>query len=227
VRCEYASDDGAYVLGALAPAERAEYQRHLAGCQGCRDAVAELAVLPGLLGRLDATTAEQIAQAANATEVPGLPRLIAAAQQDRRRTRVRGRWRLGLAAAVVMLAFASGVVIESDLPRAPARELAMVPMAAVDDHSPVSAEVGFAPDAGGTKITLQCSYLATGDYHKPWIFRLFVVATDGVSEQVSSWQAEPGEELRVDTTTQYTVTELAKVELRLGDGTLLLQYALP
>ncbi|MER6596669.1 zf-HC2 domain-containing protein, partial [Micromonospora purpureochromogenes] len=52
-RCEFAHDDGAYVLGALAPADRAAYERHLAGCAACREAVAEIAVLPGLLGRLD------------------------------------------------------------------------------------------------------------------------------------------------------------------------------
>ncbi|MFD0784741.1 zf-HC2 domain-containing protein, partial [Micromonospora azadirachtae] len=46
-RCEFTQDDGAYVLGALAPAERAAYERHLAGCADCREAVAELAVLPG------------------------------------------------------------------------------------------------------------------------------------------------------------------------------------
>jgi len=227
MRCEYATDDGAYVLGALAPAERADFQRHLADCPDCRDAVAELAVLPGLLGRLDAATAEQIAQAANGSEVPGLPRLIAAAQEDRRRGRMRGRWRLGLAAGVVALAFVGGVVVESDLPTSPANNVAMVPMAAVDDHSPVTAEVGFIADAGGTRISLHCAYLTSENYHKPWTFRLFVVATDGVSEQVTSWHAAPGEELQIDTTTQYTVTELARVELRLGDGTLLLEHSMP
>lgn len=60
MRCEYAHDDGAYVLGALAPAERAAYERHLGTCQTCRDAVAEIAVLPGLLGRLDPATALEL-----------------------------------------------------------------------------------------------------------------------------------------------------------------------
>ena len=33
--------------GRAAPAERAAYERHLAGCAACREAVAEIAVLPG------------------------------------------------------------------------------------------------------------------------------------------------------------------------------------
>ena len=53
MRCEHEHDDGAYVLGALSPAERAAYERHLATCSFCREAVADIAVLPGLLGRLD------------------------------------------------------------------------------------------------------------------------------------------------------------------------------
>jgi len=43
--------------GALSPTERAEYERHLAGCQSCRESVAALAVLPGLLSRLDSAAA--------------------------------------------------------------------------------------------------------------------------------------------------------------------------
>jgi hypothetical protein len=54
MRCEHEHDDGAYVLGALSPAERAAYERHLGTCSFCREAVAEVAVLPGLLGKLDA-----------------------------------------------------------------------------------------------------------------------------------------------------------------------------
>jgi len=54
---EYAELDAAYVLGALAPAERRDYERHLERCERCRAAVAELAMLPGLLGRLDSARA--------------------------------------------------------------------------------------------------------------------------------------------------------------------------
>ena len=71
-RCEFAYDDGAYVLGALAPAERAAYERHLAGCASCREAVAEIAVLPGLLGRLDPAGLEQFLPPPAPPRVPAL-----------------------------------------------------------------------------------------------------------------------------------------------------------
>ncbi|HKT05855.1 MAG TPA: zf-HC2 domain-containing protein, partial [Rugosimonospora sp.] len=57
MRCPEAIEAGAYVLGALSPAERSTYQRHMATCGQCRDEVADLAGLPGLLGRLDEATA--------------------------------------------------------------------------------------------------------------------------------------------------------------------------
>lgn len=60
MRCEYAHSDASYVLGALSPAERTDYERHLTTCPECREAVAEIAVLPGLLARLDAITAEEL-----------------------------------------------------------------------------------------------------------------------------------------------------------------------
>ena len=46
----YADWDAAYVLGALSSADRREFEDHLATCPPCRDALAELAGMPGLLG---------------------------------------------------------------------------------------------------------------------------------------------------------------------------------
>jgi anti-sigma factor RsiW len=49
---------GALVLGALDPAERLEVEAHVGACDRCRDALAELAPLPGLLNRLSLEQAE-------------------------------------------------------------------------------------------------------------------------------------------------------------------------
>jgi anti-sigma factor RsiW len=62
MRCPQTIEVGAYVLGALVPAEREAFEKHLANCAICRGEVAELAVLPGLLGRIDFETAKAIAQ---------------------------------------------------------------------------------------------------------------------------------------------------------------------
>ncbi|GAA1032065.1 hypothetical protein GCM10009557_29300 [Virgisporangium ochraceum] len=62
MRCPQTIEVGAYVLGALVPAERDAFEKHLADCAICREEVADLAVLPGLLGRIDFETARTIAQ---------------------------------------------------------------------------------------------------------------------------------------------------------------------
>jgi hypothetical protein len=50
---KYAQWDAAYVLGALSEMDRREFEAHLSECPECRDAVAELSDLPGLLSLLD------------------------------------------------------------------------------------------------------------------------------------------------------------------------------
>ncbi len=42
---------GVYLTGAIAPADRAVLTRHLASCEQCREELAGLAGLPGLLRR--------------------------------------------------------------------------------------------------------------------------------------------------------------------------------
>jgi predicted anti-sigma-YlaC factor YlaD len=42
---------GVYITGAIAPADRWVVVRHLASCERCRDELAGLAGLPGLLSR--------------------------------------------------------------------------------------------------------------------------------------------------------------------------------
>ena len=48
---------GVYVTGAITPADRAVVVRHLASCEQCRDELAGLAALPGLLRRQPARSA--------------------------------------------------------------------------------------------------------------------------------------------------------------------------
>lgn len=90
--CRYGHLDGAYLLGALGPAERSEYEAHLAGCPECAAAVARLAPVPGLLGRVDPA-----AMVPDAPAPPPLSRLVAAVTAQRRRRRRAQRWQIGRA----------------------------------------------------------------------------------------------------------------------------------
>jgi anti-sigma factor RsiW len=50
---------GVYVLGAIGPAGRARVDQHLAACPRCREELAGLAGLPGLLRRVPPDVAMQ------------------------------------------------------------------------------------------------------------------------------------------------------------------------
>jgi hypothetical protein len=60
VTCPRSIDAGAYVLGALIPAELDEFEDHLLTCPACQAEVEELAAPASLLGRIDPATAESL-----------------------------------------------------------------------------------------------------------------------------------------------------------------------
>ncbi|MEH0971938.1 zf-HC2 domain-containing protein [Micromonospora sp. CPCC 205546] len=227
-RCEFAHDDGAYVLGALAPAERVAYERHLAGCAACRRAVAEIAVLPGLLGRLDPAGLEQFLPP---PEDPRVPELLAAARERRRRERSATRRRYALTAlAAAALALVVGVGTAALLPREAAGptpvEVRMVAMQPVAGTVPVHAEIALNGTDWGTEVKMRCGYDAKAGYAKAYTFRLVAHGPGGATEQIGSWLAAPGDDLRITGATRFTDAELVRLELLRADGTPVLAYDL-
>jgi putative zinc finger protein len=235
--CTYAVNDGAYVLGALAPAERAGYEQHLATCPTCREAVAALAVLPGLLGRLDAAAATAIGATAigaatehapDAGRVPGggrvLGRTLQAAAEQRHRARRTRRWRLAVA-GVGMSAVLLGVMVAvhtTDLrSQQPHGLVAMQP---VSDHVPVSAEIGLVPVAGGTRIDMRCEYHSATADHDAWVFRLYVIPRTGQPDEVGTWWAAAGQVLTISAMTYLSRDAIDHIELRRANGTPLLTW---
>lgn len=224
-RCEFAHDDGAYVLGALAPAERAAYERHLAGCAECRQAVAEIAVLPGLLGRLDPAGLEQFLPP---PEESRLPDLLAAARERRRRERRVTRRRYALttlaaAALALVVGFGTAAVLPDAVPGR-GTGVEMVAMQPVAGSVPVHAEIGLTGTEWGTEVTMRCGYDSSVGYRKASAFRLVARSADGTTEQIGSWLAGPGDDLRISAATRFTDAELVRLELVRADGTPVLAY---
>lgn len=226
-RCEFAHDDGAYVLGALAPADRVAYERHLAGCAQCREAVAEIAVLPGLLGRLDPAGLEQFLEVG--PETSRVPALLDAARERKRRDRSRSRRRYALTAlAAAALAVLAGVGV--GLVQSPAEPtkppVTLASMRPVAGTVPVHAEVGLTETPWGTEVTMHCGYDRRAGHREAYTFRLVAHGPDGATEQIGSWLAAPGDDLRFSGVTRFTKGELVRLELLRGANSPVLAYDL-
>ncbi|WP_329106520.1 zf-HC2 domain-containing protein [Micromonospora sp. NBC_01699] len=240
-RCEFAFDDGAYVLGALAPADRAAYERHLATCPSCRQAVAEIAALPGLLSRLDADGLALITEPSPTVE-SRLPSLLTAARSARRRQRRVTRFRYagaGLAAACLAVVIGLGADrligggpgdTPEALPPTPTAtgvQVRMVAMQPVAGAVPVRAEIGLNGTKWGTEVTMRCEYVSSGSHPRTYTYRLVAYGPDGAAEQVGSWLAAPGEEVIFTGATRFSGADLVRLEVLRANGVPLLGYDVP
>jgi hypothetical protein len=221
VRCVFADRDGAYVLGALSPAERLEFEQHLAGCPECAKGVRELAGLPGLLGRVGPDALQPLV----VEPVPDtlLPSLL----HDVRRTQWRRRLLAGgaAAAAAVVLAVALAVSGTFDGEQAPGRVAShsMTPIAG----APVRATVALEPVTWGTRLQLTCTYEPTEDYRSPSsvTYAVVVRTRDGASQQVGTWKSVRGRTMRLTAATAASRSEIESVEVRTTHGVPVLRLA--
>jgi hypothetical protein len=222
VTCAYALDDGAYVLGALSPGERSVFERHLAGCADCREAVAALAVLPGLLGRLDGNTASTVdGDATMPAPASLLPRILVAAGTERRRQRRTRRLRIAaaaLAAAVVTAVVGVGVHV-ADLPDSP--QFATME-AAPGVQVPIVAELALTPVDGGTRVDMRCSY--EEGHEGTWPLRLVVYSRTGSEQQVASWVARAGLNLRFSSMTDLPPEAISHIDVTNPQGRTILTW---
>jgi anti-sigma-K factor RskA len=234
VTCPFGHDDAAYVLGALSPAERLAFERHLAGCEECNRAVREVAGLPGLLSRVDASVLEQepIDEPLPETLLPSLSRAVR--RSARRRTYVM----VGAsAAAAAVLVGGSGLALAqlgdapgsgAESPSADARPpVAAQQMQAVGEV-PVRAEVRLEPVTWGTRVDLTCTYEPDSvEYELPPAvdYTLFVKTRDGHTEQLGSWRSQAGGPMRIVAATATRAADLSSVEVRTPRGDTVLQLA--
>ncbi|KQY64523.1 MULTISPECIES: anti-sigma factor family protein [unclassified Nocardioides] len=203
---DYSTYDAAYLLGALSPEERRDFETHLRGCADCSASVTRLSGLPGLLAK---------APQPDLVDAPGpvpeslLPALLA--EVARRRAR-RRRVVLVATAAAVIIAIAAGAFIGLR-PPPPDTDPSAIEMTAVAAGSPVQAEAVLDAKAWGTHIRLHCWYRDTSSY-RPGTYRLVVTDNDGTVQQLATWAVVPGETTTVDGSTSLDLDEIATVEVR-------------
>lgn len=236
--CRFAYDDGAYVLGALAPGDRQEFERHLPGCADCTRSVGELAGLPGLLGRVDASV---VAEPDVDDPVPA--GLLPALSREVGRARRRRAWAAaGLAAAAAVAVVVALSVGQLGGAGTPARtdpgassSPTADPSASVEPREmqpvgdvPVQATITLEQVTWGTRLGLLCTYdTRSVDYELPpeVDYTLYVRTRDGRAERVGSWRSVDGLPMRLAAATAATAGELASVEVRTADGRVVLRLA--
>ena len=225
--CPHAGDAAAYVIGALSPAERFEFEKHLAGCPGCERSVRELAGMPGLLGRVEPSSLEHPPPTEPVPDslLPALSREV----RSSRRRRVLGAGAAAAAVAAVLTAVAlgagdaqqpSGTDTSSQASDFPAQEMEPV------GHLPVTGSLSLEPVTWGTRLGLTCLYTRTmSDYPLPRTLDLtvFVRTEDGSVERVGSWQAVSGKEMEITTATAAERDEISWVQVRNDYGKVVLE----
>lgn len=215
----YATWDAAYVLGALAPGERREYEEHLAGCASCEAAVGELAGLPGLLAQLPADDALALVPAAAPAEVlderPPAdclePDRVRARPASLRRGRLVAAAAAGVAAGVLLvlvgIAYAVGLVpFESGDPR-------RLAFASVGPTG-LTAVVDVLPVGDGTDINVECVDGQPGSGRTYTSYRIYVVDRSGRAELVKEWPAKPNKTMRPRAHTDLRLRQIERVEIR-------------
>jgi hypothetical protein len=222
--CSFEHLDGAYVLGSLAPSERAGFERHLTGCDDCSRSVRDLAGLPGLLSRVTADVLESPGPVEPVPETL-LPSLVAAVGRDRRRRTARLAGLAAAAVAVVAVGTAGlTTMLGDDGPAEPQNLTAETAppqeLTAVGDGS-VTGWVSLTPVPWGTRLDLTCAYRATHDYGDEGsgtTYTMVVRTTDGDVEEAATWRGLPGREMHVTGATSADPDEIASVVVRTSDG---------
>ena len=195
---------GTYLVGALDPRERAGVEAHLAHCPACRDELAGLAALPGLMSRL--STSEVLAGPPPVDDAL-LERLLTAAAHDRKVARQRP-WLAAVAAVVVLL---GGSVVGVSAYRAATAPHSHTVAAS---QGPVHMTVKMAAVSTGTSMTLWLSGVASGEH-----CRLIAISDTGQREVAGSWEATYSGNAVIKGTTSIVYPHISMLMIETNDGT--------
>jgi hypothetical protein len=214
--------DAAYVLGALSVEDRRSYERHLATCPECSAALAELAGLPGILGKLSAEDAVAVlaspseqsldAQLRDREHTPGLVQKLAASANRRRR-----RIRIGMLVAVVAVVAvigAGGITLAADQGPTSAT-VAMSPL----HQKVITASLQITKKGWGTSFAWSCNYAGDAWEGTPVSYDLVVVKKSGGETTVATWTTAGPRARGLTASSAIATSDIRSVEIRLTGTT--------
>jgi len=166
---------GAYVLGALAPADRSVLDQHLVSCRRCREELAALAGLPALLGRVPLADAVLLCSepaAENDMGAAALEQSLALMLGRVARARRHRSW-LTAGAAVLIAAMAAALSLQAWPQAAPLSAPSSGPRAATAaGFSPVTrvaAMVRYSARVWGTQLEIHVAGIPAGTSCQFWV----------------------------------------------------------
>lgn len=204
IACE---SSAAYVLGALTASERSAFEEHLADCAECRQAVTDMAGIPGLLSRVSP------ADLADPLPVPDtlVPGLLRAVRRSGRRRRVV----VGLLSAAAVVLAVTGTALVVDRSNDHPGGASLTAMTAVAD-SPVTASASLVAHKWGTEVHMTCRYADTSEWSRP--YDLVAVDDDGTSYDLATWVVGPGKTASVSGSLPVQPEHIDRLEVRLASG---------
>ena len=205
--------DAAYVLGALSPQDRRDYEEHLRACDECSAAVAELAGMPGLLRLVPAQDA-----LSEADDVAGdVVQLAAFARSARRVRRRRFAAMVGAAAVLLVVGGLAGTFLARTPPESPSAGITTnLVLEPVGDIA-VTADLTLEKKGWGTRIDWSCSYPAnlwpTGDGPA---YELVLVDDSGERTVVATWLARNVGARGLGASSSIVTEDIRSVEIRVA-----------
>jgi Putative zinc-finger len=181
---------GAYLVGAIEPAQRAMVNRHLRTCPACRAELSDMAGLPSLLRRIPADSVGRLIcdDPVDAPPAPSLSALLRRVTALRRRRRI-----VSVAALAITGAATASAVLALHATDRPAAAVAWA--VTVSGTSPVTgawAGVRYTGQPWGTKLQVSITGVAPGTH-----CQLLVIGTGGqdvaaggfnlAASQLSAW----------------------------------------
>ena len=211
--------DAAYVLGALSPGDRRDFEGHLAGCPACAARVAELAVLPGLLASVPPEQAVELAAGTQATATPLPESLLPGAVRRARRQQQRRQALLASVAALLLLFAGVGIgdllARRGVLPISPSAvttpyRLAFTPVT----PTRIMALADVVPVGGGTEFRLECHYPTSEPSHsRPYSYAVWIIDRSGDGSKAATWTGSPNKVMRAIARSPLPPSEIARVEI--------------
>ena len=218
--------DAAYVLGALSPEERRDFEEHLAGCSSCRAAVSELAGLPGLLAQVSPEDAALVAaQTSQAVEAEALPKTLLSSRIADQRKRRRRLVTALVAVAAALVLIAGGIVWNTGLlPIGEPRSPILLAFSHVQPSS-ITATVEVVPQPEGTDFRVECQYAANGGHPREAYatYGIWIVDRSGSAVEAKTWPAKPNRVMRPEAHSPLNVSRISHVEIRNETGETLLR----